>query len=769
MKFPRTSRYRRTSGLIVFSVGFALAHGPAAATDSSGLALRVEVIWRAEGATGGFWVLKRLPTSDEVLAPDPVKQEFQKAIAAIRAADEKNPQEWNLKKRDPANFETELRRNLATYITVGIRLPQSGPAGIAEFTATSNLAPGTAPPIAHKAIEISIIVRGSTAIGREPVRTTIGNIAAHHLGDLGALTPEEAQTKVSVTASDTPSQTVPWADSTDHARAFAAAAFAFKSAKTHNLSANQPFGKQSQETGAVTGAEDPVRSEIEDYVNREFSLPGQWQPVPTQDRGLKLLETDFGAQPWKIQIALQAVEEVTFHIRDSRIEGTLEPVANHPKWANDIADLERRVLASEKGPFDALRGRLVTAEEFNASAEEIRRDLRDEHNIINPSVETDERSVMVAAEFFPRITDLDAAVGYSTDKQVSGSLSLTIQNWEKNNSRLKLSVAAGLEKQEGEFSYALPWFNSRDGRSSSTLDINATYGKNNDLLLGSPQFDGFDEERLAGSIRNTFQFTTEKTLGDQAVAPEMRPSRIYSLMVAASAGLTDVRLAAPQALRPPPEDGQILFLLLDAQQSLRWKLLPPDRHGWGETRLLWNITAKKAFQAGPGDFDYFAGNTSITGKFYFGDKSSRDFNIRLTIGGALITGNSPLFEEFRIGGDTIVRGMEEGERTARGLFFDTVEFGVAVERLWPGGSAALGFDLKNLYLSLLFDHALITRSGSANPPPPGESRNFESIGVSLEMALPSDKVAGSLEIGYAWSPQSIHENGRVFTTVRFDF
>jgi hypothetical protein len=36
------------------------------------------------------------------------------------------------------------------------------------------------------------------------------------------------------------------------------------------------------------------------------------------------------------------------------------------------------------------------------------------------------------------------------------------------------------------------------------------------------------------------------------------------------------------------------------------------------------------------------------------------------------------------------------------------------------------------------------------------------------MAIPGDKVAGSLEIGYAWSPQSIHEHGRVFTTVRLD-
>ena len=165
----------------------------------------------------------------------------------------------------------------------------------------------------------------------------------------------------------------------------------------------------------------------------------------------------------------------------------------------------------------------------------------------------------------------------------------------------------------------------------------------------------------------------------------------------------------------------------------------------------------------------FASNTSLTGKIYFGDKSSRDFIVRLTVGGALVTGNSPLFEEVRIGGDTIVRGMEEGERTARGLIFDSLQFGVALERPWPGGSDALGFDLKNVYATLLFDHALITRHGSATPPPPGESRNFESVGASLEMALPGDKTAGSLEFGYAWSPQSIHDHGRVFTTVRFDF
>jgi hypothetical protein len=772
MKSPRTFRRRgRAIALLVLSVGLALGHGTVAAADSSALALRLEVVSQAEGESNGFWVLKRLPGPEDIAGPETtMKTDVQKAIASIRAADKENPQQWNLKKRDPANFETELRRNLPTYIVVAVRYPPPGPSGIAEITFTSKLTNGTAPPIVNKPIEISIIVRGSTAIARQPVRTTIGNLASHHVGNLGTLTPDEAQTKVLVTANpQTSPATASWADSNDHARAFAAAVFAFQSAKTHNLPANQPFGKESQETGALTGAEDVVRSEIEAYVNREFSLPGQWEVVAPEDRGLKLLETEFGPQPWRIQIALQAVEEVSFHIRNSQIDGNLEPVDKHPKWADDIAALERRVQANEKKRFDDLRGRLITAEEFNASAEEIRRDVRGEHNLVNPTVETGERSVMVAAEFLPRITDLEAGVGYSTDKQLSGSLSLTSRNLIKNDSLLKLSATVGLEKQEGEFSFALPWYISRDGRSSSTLDINVTYGKDNDLILGAPQFDGLDEERLAGSVRNTFRFTSERMLGDGTVAPDLRPSQVYALLVATSAGLSDTRLAAPPALRTQTESGQILFLLLDAQQSLRWKLRPRESPGWGETQLLWDVVAKKAFRAGPGDFDFFASNTSLTGKIYFGDKSSRDFIARLTIGGALVTGNSPLFEEFRIGGDTIVRGMEEGERTARGLFFDTLQFGVAVERLWPGGSAALGFDLKNLYLGLLFDHALITRQGSASPPPSGESRNFEAVGVSVEMALPGDKTAGSLEFGYAWSPQSIHEHGRVFTTVRFDF
>lgn len=771
MKCPQLSRPRRAFELILLCVASAVADGVLAAADSSVVTLRLEVGWRAEGEAGGYWVLKRLPRPEEVIAPDPLKTALQKAITSIRDADKTNHQEWNLKRRDPANFVVALTKALPAYVDVAVRSqPEPGSqSGVVEIVAPSQQAADTGPSVTRKAIEISIVVRGSTAIARQPVITTIGNIAAHGLGEVGEITPEEAQIKVLVHPTDAISpQAVAWADSPDHRHAFAAAIAAFKSAKANNLSANQPFGPESQRNGDLNKADDLVQADIDSYVKREFGLPGDWQPVPPEDLARKRLETVYGPGPWKIRIALQAVGDVTFRIRGSRIEGNIESLEAHPGWASDIAALEHKIQEREGG-FAALRGRLLTNDDYLSAAKEIRRDVELEHRVINALVETGERTISVTGEFLPRVTDLEAGVGYSTDKQLSGSVSLTSRNAIVDDSLLKLSAVVGMEKQTGEFSYALPYFVSHDGRSSATLDINASYGKDNDLLLGTPQFDGFDEQRFAGSIRNTFHFTTERADADASPAPELRPSQIYALMVAASAGLSDSRLTAPPELRAQTESGQILFLLLDAQQSFRSKLRPREQRGLGEIQLLWNATAKKAFKAGPGDFDFFASNTSVTGTIYFGDRSSRDFIVRLTIGGAFVTGNNPVFEEYRIGGDTIVRGMEEGERTARGLIFDSLQFGVALERLWPGGSDALGFGLKNFYATLLFDHALITRQGSAVPPPPGESHNFESVGVSLEMALPGNKAAGSLEFGYAWSPQSIHDHGRVFTTVRFNF
>jgi outer membrane protein assembly factor BamA len=205
--------------------------------------------------------------------------------------------------------------------------------------------------------------------------------------------------------------------------------------------------------------------------------------------------------------------------------------------------------------------------------------------------------------------------------------------------------------------------------------------------------------------------------------------------------------------------------------------------GLGESKLVWNIHLKKGFEAGPGDFDFFAAQTAATASAYWGNITSRDFLIRLTLGGAIVTGNSPRFEEFRLGGESTVRGLEYGERIARGAVYETVQAGITVDRLVSAisqvikkqkeeraaakesGQGAGGLDLKSIFLNAFFDYAYITGRGSRDP---DGTRSLEAVGLSLEMRLPESAGKGSLELGYAWSPDSIHEHGRIFTSAHFD-
>jgi hypothetical protein len=68
-------------------------------------------------------------------------------------------------------------------------------------------------------------------------------------------------------------------------------------------------------------------------------------------------------------------------------------------------------------------------------------------------------------------------------------------------------------------------------------------------------------------------------------------------------------------------------------------------------------------------------------------------------------------------------------------------------------------------VNAFFDYAFITRRGSRDA---SGSRSLEAVGVSLEMRLPESARNGSIELGYAWSPDSSHEQGRIFTSARFD-
>ena len=738
-------------------------------------AIRADLFWRVDAAepAGGYWVFKRLPAPEDVIVPDDAELNaaLQNAVKALGSADEDNPREWELA-NGGQRFRAALKRHLRAFPNFNVVPPPKGAADAGILVVGISYERRMA-PVVRKPIEISVIVRGSSAIGQSPVRTTIGELAAEDDAKLSGLTPEERRVPVFVGATDAARNGAERSARTpDHKLAFETALAAFESAKKNDLSRTQPRAL-ALATGARYGADEAVISDIRAHVHAQYELSGSWEVVPADEGGRLPVETDGLTAPWKIRIALQAVEDVTFYIRGSRFEDHVVSLEAHPRWRKDIAAIEARVQRHHGTRFDQLRGRLLTSEEFSKVTQEIQQELEREAKIVSAAVDTAPRSIVFTGFFQPRVTELQASGGYSTDKQLQGTLALTSRNLLVDESLLKLSLNAGLEKREGEFSFALPYPLSADKRTSSSLDVNASYGKDDDLKLGAADAGGFDEEQFRITLRNTFRFTRESFLTEAADSPAEpqapRPGRAFSTVLAAAVGLSDTRLDAPEERRAEVESGQVLYLLLDLQQSWRSTLRPRDEPGFGETRLFSNVRAKKGIEAGLADFDFFSGTAQVHGRFYFGAKTSRDFLLQLTAGGALVTGNAPVFEEFRLGGESIVRGLEEGERIARGAVYETAQFGVSLARLWTqGGSRALGVDLSTVYLNVFFDHAYVARRGSRNPQH-GATRSLEAIGASIEVALPSETVLGALELGYAWSPDSIHDNGRVFTHVRLDF
>lgn len=769
MNFPRC----RTCGL--FAILLLLLAGETALAKPVAKVLRLEL-----NRSGGTWVVKSLPTKEDVLANDAALQvDLKKAIEGVRTEFEADSSDLSFD-----DFRMEVANQMAPrYVSFLLQPPPEGSPNSGVFELDAEYQEAAAPVHIRKPLKISVIVRGSRALADNPVLTTLGELESHNVPGLPALSDGDRRTPIFVGASeDGIAHPSTWGNSSDHAAAFEIAAFAFDSAQKHNLQGNV----STAEAGLPQGAFSEVATDIEKEVTERFDLPG-WRVFPPDQKGVLIKSAPGRTAPWTIDIALQAVETVKFHIQGIRIEGKTKPLESYPQSAQKIAALEEKVAVDHRASFDSLRERLVTKKELDLVTKTLLDRIEQEKKIVAAGVETADNAIVFTALYQPRVTDLKAGVGYSTDKQLAGTLSLASQNAFGDDSLLKLVVTAGLEKQEGEFSYGRPFFHRRDSPFTSKLDIAARYLRDDDQKLGMPASVGFDEETYSATVGHTLEFrraSVDRQAGaGSAKGTESPLNHSYFARLATSAGLSDTRLGAPADLKSQAESGQVLFLLADLEQQWSRKLRMRAEPGVGETHLLWNVHLKKGFEAGPGDFDFFAAQTAATATVYFGKLTSRDFLIRLTLGGAIVTGNSPVFEEFRLGGDSTVRGLEYGERLARGAVYDTVQVGITVDRLISGISQVIkkgkgetppakesgggpgGLDLKSIYVSVFFDYAYITRRGSRDSSGP---RSLEAAGVSLEMRLPESARNGSIEFGYAWSPDSIHEQGRIFTSARFD-
>ncbi|HEV2840007.1 MAG TPA: hypothetical protein VGW39_01665 [Chthoniobacterales bacterium] len=745
--------------------------------------LEAKIIVR-EDSIGMYWALTSLPTEDDIKVADPSLRAALKK--ALKALGQQNVEEWNFKHRAAGNFKTELQAKLPDRYNFTLKSPSTPtPAsarGAQRIELKATFKGGLElPVVSKKGLAIHIVVTGSKVISQSPVRTTLGNLAANEVAGLTDLSSEDKAISVSVADSKSPGSESEWNGSREHIHAYEVAALAFASAKKHALQEQEP--NQGDASTQVVG-------EVRDGVERTFQLSSEWETVPSEEAKELLI---FEGTQWVLTIPLHAIEEVKFQFSAIQTEGKEIPWDRYP-YARQLADnkarAEDQVEQKNEEEFANLGGRLLTAEELRDQTKSILKQLERNRNVLHASGPGSEgHDLVFSGVWLPRETEFTAGVGYSTDKGFGGTIGLTSRNLPlMKNSLLNFNVEAGTETQAGHFSFALPdYYKSADGRWSSQLELTADYKRDQDQKLGMPEQPGVDEERLTAALKNVLRFaaTPAAASGRSGDKPG---TWAYNASLETTLGYSDTQFASDRERAREEQEGSFLFALADLQQRGWREFRKADAPGIGKVEMLWQLRVKKGFTAGLGDFDFLTTGTRASFTLYFGNESSRDYFVRVLGGGVLNSGNTPVIEQFRLGGDATVRGLEEGERIAEDVVYGSVEGGVRAGRIWQWISRARergpatppatksdkplpevgGFDLGNSYVALFYDRAYITQS----PPLIGVDRlpsNLESIGAAVEIPLPASSVQGRLRIGYAWSPQSIHERGRSFVSVALDF
>lgn len=731
-----------------------------------------------------YWALTSLPTEKDIVVAD---LSLRDALAkALKALGQESVPEWNFKPRASGNFKTELQAQLPkTYrFTLQSILPPtpSSDRAARQIVLTANYEAGVAIPVVRKkGLVVHIVVTGSKVISANPVRTTLGNLAAHGVTGLAGLTEEDKAVSVSVADSKSQGSGSEWDGSPEHLHAYEVAALALATAKKHALQEQVP------NEGSASAQ---VVAEVRDGLQRTFQLSPTWETVSVEEANEFLI---FDGTRWVFTIPLRAIAGVRFEFSAIQTEGKEIPWDSYPyasQLAENKARAEDEVEQKSQQEFATLGGRLLTADELRRQTKPMVKELEKNRNVLHASGPgSQDHNLVFSGVWLPRESEFTAGIGYSTDKGFGGKLGLTSRNLPlMKNSLLNFNIEAGTETQGGHFSFALPdYYKSADGRWSSQLELTADYTRDQDQKLGVPDQPGVDEERLTAALKNVLRFAANPAAAS-AQTGNKPGSWTYNATLETTLGYSDTQFAPHPGRAREEQDGAFLFALADLQQRGWREFRKADAPGIGKVEMFLQLRAKKGFTAGLGDFDFFTAGTRASFTVYFGNESSRDYFVRVLGGGVLNSGNTPVIEQFRLGGDATVRGLEEGERIAQDVVYGSVEGGVRAGRIWQWISRARergpvtprttksdkpipsvgGFDLGNTYVTLFYDRAYIAQS----PPQSGADRlpsNLESIGAALEIPLPASAVQGRLRIGYAWSPQSIHERGRSFVSVALDF
>jgi hypothetical protein len=184
------------------------------------------------------------------------------------------------------------------------------------------------------------------------------------------------------------------------------------------------------------------------------------------------------------------------------------------------------------------------------------------------------------------------------------------------------------------------------------------------------------------------------------------------------------------------------------------------------------------------DFDFQRYQATVRAQGFAGITGPEDFLFRYARGIGMGSQGMPLFELFQLGGNTSVRGVEQGEFVGRSIAFDQSEIGVNTASVWrwvsrkesppktDGKNAATlsKLGINSIFVVGFYDRGRVMEASSLSQLLDLEHA-LHGYGCKVELrGLRAGSRTGNLSLGYARSPGSVlHSKGVFITAFSLDF
>ncbi len=367
---------------------------------------------------------------------------------------------------------------------------------------------------------------------------------------------------------------------------------------------------------------------------------------------------------------------------------------------------------------------------------------------------------------------LSGGFGFSPEESVTGKGTIAGDNLLRLGESESLDAVLGPQVQKGSAWVRRSWSAAESSRFA--LRIGGDYLRDTEQQFGNPLGPAYEARDFSFFPRLTYTFSPALGAADEGRTGRGR----FGLEAEGGFELRNVTvLRGPTGPGPSGATTSAAGRLRPVWLYQRFDLTTP---GLGVFRTAAQVAGRRAFSWG--DFTFNQVDVAAEIEATWGARRATDFLVRHRRGLGISNGDTPIFQLFRLGGATSVRGIEQGEFVGRRYAWEQSEAGFSIDFLISlfrgrqkdatpanGPAVVKGMDLAGIYVKGLYDRGF-ARNAATTGQLTAVSGSAHAWGAAVEIAsLPVGSKRAALTIGWAHSSSSVlHHRGVIFTGISID-